>query len=64
MAFDGFSLKYCAEKRLLKTHVAFFMKVTVVVLFGRLPDKFLWRKITYKTAVSEMFACSVFEHVT
>jgi hypothetical protein len=23
------SLKYCAEKRLLKTHVAFFMKVTV-----------------------------------
>jgi hypothetical protein len=23
------SLKYCAEKRLLKTYVAFFMKVTV-----------------------------------
>jgi hypothetical protein len=23
------SLKYCSEKRLLKTHVAFFMKVTV-----------------------------------
>ena len=23
------SLKYCAEKRLLKTHVAFFMKVTI-----------------------------------
>ena len=23
------SLNYCAEKRLLKTHVAFFMKVTV-----------------------------------
>jgi hypothetical protein len=25
------SLKYCAEKRLLKTHVAFFMNVTVYV---------------------------------
>jgi hypothetical protein len=23
------SLKYCGEKKLLKTHVAFFMKVTV-----------------------------------
>jgi hypothetical protein len=23
------NIKYCAEKRLLKTHVAFFMKVTV-----------------------------------
>ena len=28
------SLKYCAEKRLLKTHVAFFMKVTVVHHIG------------------------------
>jgi hypothetical protein len=27
-------LKYCAEKRLLKTHVAFFMKVTVYVKEG------------------------------
>jgi hypothetical protein len=26
------SLKYCADKRLLKTHVVFFMKVTVYVL--------------------------------
>jgi hypothetical protein len=26
---DLVSLKYCAEKRLLKTHVAFFMKVTI-----------------------------------
>jgi hypothetical protein len=29
--FVFLSLEYCAEKRLLKTHVAFFMKVTVTV---------------------------------
>ena len=31
------SLKYCAEKRLLKTHVAFFMKVTVCRLSSDIP---------------------------
>jgi hypothetical protein len=41
------SLKYCVENRLLKTHVAFFMKVSVNVAKGtKIIDKTLTRYTT------------------